>query len=71
MTLNPFQACRAALVASLLISTITVAKGANWPRHEIFSGAHVNSATAADYDKTAPATSPATFSVAIRWPTTP
>jgi len=50
MTLNPFQACRAALVASLLISTITVAKDANWPRHEIFSGAHVNSATAADYD---------------------
>jgi len=50
MTLNPFQACRAALVASLLISPITVAKDADWPRHEIFSGAHVNSATAADYD---------------------
>ncbi len=27
------------------------AKGANWARHEIFSGSHVNSATAHDYDK--------------------
>ena len=27
------------------------AKDANWARHEIFSGSHVNSATAHDYDK--------------------
>ncbi len=50
MTSIPFQTCRASLAASFLISTITVARDANWPRHEIFSGAHVNSATAADYD---------------------
>ena len=28
-----------------------VAKDTDWPRHEIFSGSHVNSATAHDYDK--------------------
>ena len=35
---------------ALLFFTL-VAKDANWPRHEIFSGSHVNSATAHDYDK--------------------
>ena len=35
---------------ALLLFTL-VAKDANWPRHEIFSGSHVNSATAHDYDK--------------------
>ena len=58
MTLNLFQPCRAALAVALLISTITVARVSttsvagegSWPRHEIFSGARVNSATAADYD---------------------
>ncbi|MFP6873334.1 MAG: VCBS repeat-containing protein [Verrucomicrobiales bacterium] len=30
---------------------LTALKGAKWIRHEIFSGAHVNSATAADYDR--------------------
>ena len=50
MTRNSFQICSVALAAALFISTITVAKGAKWIRHEIFSGAHVNSATAADYD---------------------
>ncbi|QDS96118.1 FG-GAP repeat protein [Roseimaritima multifibrata] len=35
---------------SLLVGTIVVAEEAGWPRHEIFSGAHVNSATASDYD---------------------
>ena len=34
---------------ALLFFTL-VAKDANWPRHEIFSGS-VNSATAHDYDK--------------------
>ena len=50
MTRNSFQICSIALLTGLFISTITVVKGAKWIRHEIFSGAHVNSATAADYD---------------------
>ncbi len=58
MTFNPFQPCFAALGAALLVSTVTVARistvtiggSDSWLRHEIFSGAHVNSATAADYD---------------------
>ena len=35
---------------ALLFFTL-VGQEANWPRHEIFSGSHVNSATAHDYDK--------------------
>ena len=50
MTRNSFQICSVALAAALIILTIPVAEGAKWVRHEIFSGAHVNSATAADYD---------------------
>tara|TARA_B110000196_G_scaffold318826_1_gene335110 strand:+ start:342 stop:1526 length:1185 start_codon:yes stop_codon:yes gene_type:complete len=53
MTLNSFLPCRVAILSGLLISAITFVKsaeGAKWIRHEIFSGAHVNSATAADYD---------------------
>ena len=53
MTLNSFLPCRAAVLSGLLISSITITKGAEgakWIRHEIFSGAHVNSATAADYN---------------------
>jgi hypothetical protein len=34
----------------LVLFSLLVAKEANWPRHEIFSGSHVNSATAHDYD---------------------
>ena len=40
-----------ALSAQVLLFFTLVAKDANWPRHEIFSGSHVNSATAHDYDK--------------------
>ena len=47
LVLHPFGA----LAAGLIISTIGVADDADWPRHEIFTGSHVNSATAADYDQ--------------------
>ena len=50
MLRNDFMTQRTALTLGLLILTATVTKGAKWVRHEIFSGAHVNSATAADYD---------------------
>ena len=39
------------LSAKVLLFSTLIAKEANWPRHEIFSGSHVNSATAHDYDK--------------------
>ena len=39
------------LSAKVLLFFTLVAKEANWSRHEIFSGSHVNSATAHDYDK--------------------
>lgn len=39
------------LSAKVLLFSTLFAKEANWPRHEIFSGSHVNSATAHDYDK--------------------
>jgi hypothetical protein len=37
--------------SQVLLFSALIAKEANWPRHEIFSGSHVNSATAHDYDK--------------------
>ena len=39
------------LSSQVLLFLTLVGKEANWPRHEIFSGSHVNSATAHDYDK--------------------
>ena len=39
------------LPVGFFLSFALIAKEANWPRHEIFSGSHVNSATAHDYDK--------------------
>ena len=39
------------LSAKALLFSALIAKEANWARHEIFSGSHVNSATAHDYDK--------------------
>jgi hypothetical protein len=46
----PFRLLFVLSAKALLFSTL-IAKDANWPRHEIFSGSHVNSATAHDYDK--------------------
>ena len=48
MTFRLFLVLSAGLLA---LFPLLVAKDANWPRHEIFSGSHVNSATAHDYDK--------------------
>ena len=48
MTFRLFLVLSAGLLA---LFPLLVAKDANWARHEIFSGSHVNSATAHDYDK--------------------
>ena len=48
MTFRLFLVLSAGLLA---LFPLLVAKDANWVRHEIFSGSHVNSATAHDYDK--------------------
>ena len=50
MKLNPLQPPRAALGAVIFFCAFTVVQAGKWTRHEIFSGAHVNSATAADFD---------------------
>jgi hypothetical protein len=47
MTFRLFLVLSAGLLG---LFSLLVAKEANWPRHEIFSGSHVNSATAHDYD---------------------
>ena len=47
---NRIYPSSAALTAGLFLFTLTVAQAGKWTRHEIFSGAHVNSATAADFD---------------------
>lgn len=53
MNLNSFLFYHLTLILGFLISPIATTYGAEkhkWIRHEIFSGAHVNSATAADFN---------------------
>ena len=47
---KPIHASRAVMATVLFFCAFTVAQAGKWSRHEIFSGAHVNSATAADFD---------------------
>ncbi|MBQ98922.1 MAG: hypothetical protein CMP30_13150, partial [Roseibacillus sp.] len=58
MNLIPSRVWPVVLAVSLLVVTLTVARiskltdgrGVSWVGHEVYSGARVNSATAADYD---------------------
>ena len=47
---DPTRLPRIFLATVILIIPSISLKAKDWKRHEIFTGAHVNSATAADYD---------------------
>ena len=47
---DPTRLPRILITTVILIIPSISLKAKDWKRHEIFTGAHVNSATAADYD---------------------